>query len=165
MRCLSKRTREFGTRSLVRPSVVLISRIILFFQLLASRKRRFCCSEDDPCNPASRERSPDEGTCLVIALNAKVRRHRQRGRVVFLEWRGTEKQDGVGRGEERCDRAKALGSNSLKCPVVRKKPLRVKNSLPWCVGARSLDTVCVSTPAVVWSIAFRSRSFSFSGLY
>lgn len=45
----------------------------------------------------------------------------------------------------RCDRAKALGSNSLKCPVVRKKPLRVKNSPVWCVRASSL----------VRSIAFR----------
>lgn len=42
-------------------------------------------------------------------------------------------------------RAKALGSNSLKCPVVRKKPLRVKNSPVWCVRASSL----------VRSIAFR----------
>lgn len=49
------------------------------------------------------------------------------------------------RGGVRCDRAKALGSNSLKCPVARKKPLRVKNSLVWCVGASSL----------VRSIAFR----------
>lgn len=131
----------------------------LIFPIAGVKKATFCCSEDDRCNPVSRDGSPNEGTCLVIALNVKVRRHRQRGRVVFLEWRGTEKQDGVGRGEERCDRAKALGSNSLKCPVVRKKPLRVKNSLPWCVGARSLDTVCVSTPAVVWSIAFRSLFF------
>lgn len=49
------------------------------------------------------------------------------------------------RGGVRCDRAKALGSNSLKCPVVRKKPLRVKNSPVWCVRASSL----------VRSIAFR----------
>lgn len=65
------------------------------------------------------------------------------------------------RGEAR--RAKALGSNSLKCPVVRKKPLRVKNSLPWCVVPRWYAfprcRVCVSTPAVVRSIAFRSLFF------
>lgn len=159
MRCLSKRTREFGTRSLDRPSVVLISRIILFFQLLASRKRRF-----------------------AVRRTIGVIRHRKiAGRRYLLSYRakresttppttGTSSFSGVAwhreagrsrarRGEERCDRAKALGSNSLKCPVVRKKPLRVKNSLPWCVGARSLDTVCVSTPAVVWSIAFRSLFF------
>jgi len=47
-------------------------------------------------------------------------------------------------------RVKALGSNSLKCPVARKKPLRLKNTSVrvTCV------CMCSSTPATQ-SIAFR----------
>lgn len=61
------------------------------------------------------------------------------------------------RGRRVARRVKALGSNSLKCPVARKKPLRLKNTPRPCPCA----CVRASTPATQ-SIAFRILSLPLS---
>lgn len=64
------------------------------------------------------------------------------------------------RGSERAQRrVKALGSNSLKCPVARKKPLRLKNTPGSCVHARRCVHVCVRRHPPLSLLRF---AFSFS---